>query len=269
MAENRANFAELLKEAVTRPGLISAAYGAFHGYSLGNMLLALIQCRARGIEPGPINTYAGWKALGRHVMKGQKAITLCMPVTRTRTETDETTGDEKKVTFTQFIYKRNWFVMSQTDGRDCDEQLRKAPEFDFEAALESLNISRVAFTGLDGNAQGFARRREIAINPVAANPRKTFFHEIAHVLLGHTEKAECSDDEQLSVNEREMEAECTALLCIESLGLDGAEYSRAYIQGWYGRNEIPEKSARRIMRTADDILKAGTGAGNQDARRAA
>jgi hypothetical protein len=49
-----ANFADLLARAITEPGLISRAYTAFHGYSVGNQLLALEQCAARGIEPGPI-----------------------------------------------------------------------------------------------------------------------------------------------------------------------------------------------------------------------
>jgi hypothetical protein len=45
----------LLVEAVTKPGLIMKAYSAFHHYSLGNQLLALVQCQMRGLQPGPIN----------------------------------------------------------------------------------------------------------------------------------------------------------------------------------------------------------------------
>jgi len=75
------NWENLLTEAVTKPGKILAAYSLFHSYSLGNAMLALIQCETRGIQPGPINTFPGWKALGRHVLKGQKAISLVMPIT--------------------------------------------------------------------------------------------------------------------------------------------------------------------------------------------
>ena len=78
-------FAELLQKAVTEPGIISQAYRQFHQYSIGNQLLALGQCVDRGIQPGPINTFPGWKALGRWVRKGEKAITLCMPITVKRT----------------------------------------------------------------------------------------------------------------------------------------------------------------------------------------
>ena len=77
----RAVFADLLQNAVTDPGRISQAYRQFHTYSLGNQLLALGQCHDRGIAPGPMATYPKWQALGRQVRKGEKAITLCQPVT--------------------------------------------------------------------------------------------------------------------------------------------------------------------------------------------
>ena len=88
------NFTILLEDAVNKPGSIMQAYSAFHNYSLGNQLLALFECHARGIEPGPINTFLGWKDLGRHVKKGEKAITLCMPVTVKRRESDDN-GEEQ------------------------------------------------------------------------------------------------------------------------------------------------------------------------------
>src|SRR3954470_1338535 len=92
-------FAFLLQRAVSEPGLISRAYSAFHGYSIGNQLLAMFQCMARGIEPGPIATFMGWKSKGRFVRKGEKAIVLCMPVTCKRKSTDDD-PEAKPDTFT-------------------------------------------------------------------------------------------------------------------------------------------------------------------------
>ena len=40
----------LLIEAVTKPGLIMKAYRAFHAYSTGNQILALVQCQMRYME---------------------------------------------------------------------------------------------------------------------------------------------------------------------------------------------------------------------------
>jgi len=71
----------ILHDAITKPGVIHDAYSRFHNYSIGNQLLALMQCRVRGIQPGPLASFMHWKELGRHVKKGQKAIMLCMPVT--------------------------------------------------------------------------------------------------------------------------------------------------------------------------------------------
>src|SRR5262249_17796377 len=74
----------LLVEAVTKPGLIMKAYSAFWPYSLGNQTLALIQCQLRGIQPSPINTFPKWQTLCRVVKRGEKPLTLCMPLTRKR-----------------------------------------------------------------------------------------------------------------------------------------------------------------------------------------
>ena len=52
-------------------------------------------------------------------------------------------------------------------------------------------------------------------------------------------------------------------LCCEALGLEGADYARGYIQNWlyqgigYNADAIPEKSARKILRAADRILRSG------------
>src|SRR6266566_4720876 len=109
-------FSTLLTRAVSEPGILSRAYRAFHGYSIGNQLLALVQCLARSIAPGPIATFMGWKHQGRSVRKGEKAIVLCMPVTGKRKTTDPDDPDAKPGTFTRFVYRPHWFVLSQTDG---------------------------------------------------------------------------------------------------------------------------------------------------------
>ena len=58
----------------------------------------------------------------------------------------------------------------------------------------------------------------------------------------------------------EAEAEAVALLCLEALGLPGADYARGYIQSWYGSGQpLPEHSAQRIFKAADTILRAGRG----------
>lgn len=255
--ENNAkcNWQELLLDAVQRPGQISRAYTLFHNYSMGNALEILYQCASRGIEPGPINTYPGWKNLGRQVSKGQKALSLWMPVTRRTIERDRESGEVTESTFTRFIYKAHWFVVSQTTGKTQD--FKGAPGFDKDRALAELKIKQIAFDHTDGNCQGFARRREIAVSPIADMPHKTTFHEIAHVVLGHTSESALTDDDRTPKSIREVEAESVAMICCEALGLDGSEFSRGYIQAYLTSDSIPEKSAQRIFATASTILKAG------------
>src|SRR5438045_6648358 len=82
MNQDHKKWTELLDMAVKQPGVLMQAYSAFHHYSLGNQMLAMVQCQMRSIEPGPINTYPGWQSLGRQVKKGEKALTLCMPLAK-------------------------------------------------------------------------------------------------------------------------------------------------------------------------------------------
>ena len=251
----------LLVEAVNKPGLIMKAYSNFHSYSLGNQLLALVQCQMRGLQPGPINTFPKWRELGRHVKRGERALMLCMPITWKRR--DETTDEEAngERTFTSFVYKARWFVLAQTEGEDLQSPV--TPEWDAKRALAALDIETIPFDSIDGNCQGFARKRSIAINPVAQLPHKTLFHEMAHVTIGHTLESDFADTEKTPRNLREVEAEAVALLCCEAVGLEGADYCRGYLQNWlyqgigYDANAIPEKSAQKVFRAADRILKAG------------
>jgi len=256
--QEQSNWSELLIEAVNKPGKILEAYTAFHNYSFGNALLALSQCYGRNLKPGPLNTYNGWQELGRQVRRGERALTLCMPLTgkkRVRVEDSEEEKYEEQL-FTLFVYRARWFVLSRTVG-DMPYTIQ-IPDFDFETALQSLEIRRIEFDELDGTAQGFARARSIALNPIAQLPHKTTFHEVAHVVLGHTQEQQMVDTEATPRSIREVEAEAVAMICCEALGLGGAEYCRGYIQHWLaGEKEIPNQSAQRIFTAATTILKAG------------
>src|SRR5436190_22538862 len=166
------SFNAILSAALTQPGSIMQAYSAFHDYSIGKQRLALIQCQLRGLEPGPIRTFPGWQKHNRFVKRGERALTLCMPITRKRKSNGEDREpgeiETDEVFATAFVFKPRWFVLSQTDGEEFP--LPATPAWNAETALANLQISRVPFTDTDGNKQGYARGREIAINPVAQLP---------------------------------------------------------------------------------------------------
>lgn len=250
---NSVNWSSLLSDAVKNPGIISQAYSAFHAYSVGNQMLAFSQCAAREIPVGPIATFKRWQALGRNVKKGSKAIQLCMPVTITKKDAQ---GEKTGECFQAFVLKNNWFVLSQTEGEDYAQEA-PTPEWDKAQALQALDVTEVSFDHTDGNCQGYAVGRNIAVSPVAALPHKTRFHEIAHVVLGHTSEGQMSDSERTPRDIREVEAESVAFLCCTLLGLPGLNECRGYIQGWLQGGEITDKTAQRIFGATEKILKAG------------
>jgi antirestriction protein ArdC len=257
--KQHAAWGELLRDAVEKPGRMLAAYTAFHNYSFGNALLALEQCVRRNLQPGPLNTYRGWLEKKRQVRKGERGITLCMPMPFKAAQTDST--EEEATTDLQtryaFRFRAYWFVLAQTEGEET--YAAPIPRFDMDAALRGLNITRTPFDEINGNIQGFARKREIAVNPLAALPHKTTFHELAHIVLGHTTSETLVDAEKTAMHIREVEAESVALICCETLGLAGAEFCRGYIQHWLKtEKEISNHSAARIFAAATSILKAGT-----------
>jgi antirestriction protein ArdC len=251
--QKSAAWSTMLQDAVTQPGIISACYRTFHGYSLGNQLLAYSQCAGRNIPIGPIATFKKWQELGRNVTKGQKAIALVMPVTINK---KDGAGEKTGESFQWFTLKNNWFTLAQTEGADfVNESVN--PAWDKAKALENLGITEVSFDSVNGNSQGYAQGKNIAINPVAVLPHKTRFHELAHVVLGHTEENAMHDDETTPRDIREVEAESVAYILCSVLELPGLIESRGYIQGWLSGGEITDKSAQRIFGAADKILKAG------------
>lgn len=246
-------WATMLADAVTQPGVIGECYNAFHGYSIGNQMLAWSQCMARQIELGPIATYKRWSELGRQVKKGEKALHLVMPVTINK---KDSAGEKTGEVFSMFALKNNWFTLDQTEGADFASE-PVIPAWDKAKALQTLGITEVRFHSPNGNSQGYAQGKNIAINPVAVLPHKTRFHELAHVVLGHTLEHAMHDDDMTPRDIREVEAESVAYILCSVLGLPGLVESRGYIQNWLHGAEISDKSAQRIFGAADKILKAG------------
>jgi antirestriction protein ArdC len=264
------SFAELLREAITKPGVLSACYFHFHDYSIGNQLAAWAQCLQRAIPLGPISTFKGWLALNRHVKRGEKAILLCMPVTFLKkrepasgesTDSADLDRPPPEVTRKRFVWRPNWFVLSQTDGSDYVPL--SAPAWDEATALATLNISRVEFAMADGNCQGYATGRSVAVSPIAYQPQRTLMHEVAHVVLGHTAESNLSDGSERTPRDvREVEAEAVSYLVCQSLALCDGDFSRGYLQHWltaaHGTTRaIDDRTAQRILHAADQILKAG------------
>jgi antirestriction protein ArdC len=245
---------QLLQEAVNKPGVLSKCYSRFHSYSLGNQLWAWLQSLEHKLDLGPIATYKQWQSLGRQVKKGSEAIYLTLPVIIDEKDANgNKTGKQKRL----FLPKKNWFFLSQTEGDEYVETIKSAV-WDKERAFKALDITQIPFDKTDGNCQGFARGRSVAVSDIAVLPHKTLFHEIAHVTLGHTLEHELEDSELTPQDIKEVEAESVAYILCQLLGLPGEQESRGYIQHWLNGQSIDDKSAKRIFSAADKILKAGS-----------
>jgi hypothetical protein len=253
----RPDWSILLRGAIDDPGRLSTAYQAFYTYSLGNQLLALEQCLRRDLPIGPLASYRGWQARGRQVTKGQKALCLWMPIHARGTP--KPTDEEAEARRVRFVFVNRWFVHAQTEPADGAAAwvAPPVPGWDRARALAALRVTEVAFDHLNGNLQGWSvpADRTLALNPLAAHPAQTTFHELAHIVLGH---AAGHDDR----GSQEVEAECVNLLATATLdpaAVAALAEARGYVQWWLARAEggLTDEMARRIMAAATQLLAAG------------
>ena len=249
------DWSELMTAVLEMPGSMGATYCRFYDYSPMNQALMYLQ----GLRE-PVATYKRWQGIGRQVVKGSKARQIVRPITVTRRDDD----NEVKGTFTRFKLVSCIFPFSDTEGPDV--VLPELPAWSLVAAAAELGIHKETFADLSGNVQGYSHGRLYAVSPVAVYPVKTAVHELAHIVCGHTDHDERTDDHR---GVREFEAEAVAYVVMsEVAGLDGdcwaPDESRAYVQSWLaaaGRGSngsaVTEVNIRRVFSAANKILTAG------------
>ena len=256
------NYNDILKEVLTEKGVISECYSMFHSFSILNQFIACSQLRAMGLPIRPVACKSLWAKRGAEIKPEyeNKAIWLRMPNTKKYTETDED-GTETETYRTFFNFRPNWYSLSQVQGKNGKKVFIKRPDndvtgFSIDKVTEKFGITKIGYDSVDGNCQGYCypADKTYAVSEIAENPFKTTIHEIAHILLGH---ADVEDTRSI----KELEAESVAYIVLSVLGAenDVLEKMRGYIQGWFKGNDVPDKSAKKIMRVANDILKAGLG----------
>ena len=81
----------------------------------------------------------GWLELKRQVRKGEKGLSLCMPVTykkrvSRRMHRERAKRAKKSDAIARFVFRAYWFVLAQTEGEAMYEQ--PIPGFDLDAALQ-------------------------------------------------------------------------------------------------------------------------------------
>lgn len=246
--EQELNWGKMLDVAMTAPGNVGNTYNRFYPYSFLNQMLLLSQ----GILE-PVATYKRWQSVGRQVLKGSKAKEIVRPIV---IEKKDAAGDPES-RMLKFKRVRCIFGYSETSGDELPPV--ETPRWELKRALGSLAIEQQPFQLFDGNTQGYSYERTYAINPVAVNPLKTTFHEVGHIVLGHT-SVPALEEYQAHRGVKEFQAEATAYLSMNELELlddETASRSRGYIQTWLGDERPPDTAIRQVFSATDRILKAG------------
>ena len=248
----RSGVADLLSSAGWREAL--AFRRRFHSYSFFNTALIQSQRPDATLVAG----FRAWQKHGRQVRKGEKGIAILAPMLKR--DEDATDPSEKRVIGFRIVHV---FDVSQTDGDPIPTPeppllLEDDPE-DVEriTGLHELLVEHCGASGVtvrfdlepDSSALGYYRPNgpEIAVRsdlgPVQAF--KTLTHEIAHWQL-HTGQS----DRHIA----ELEAESTAFLVADALGIDTSTYSFAYLAGWAPSLEALMQAGEAASKAADTIL---------------
>ena len=238
--------------------------GRFHHYSLNNQILIAMQRPGSSLVAG----YNDWqKKFKRHVMRGEKGILILAPVIKKKEEIIEgqydKNGDPEIKMVSRIVNFATAYVydVSQTDGEPIPDigihHLNPAEEVrDYNrvlSALMDITDCAVTFEKIDDGSNGFYRRSDHSIHILEgmsqAQTLKTLIHEIAHSML-HKEAMSDKPREQ-----KEVEAESTAFIVCDYLGLDASDYSFGYVATWSsGQKPSDLKNCLSGIRTASNKL---------------
>jgi len=233
---------------------------AFHAYSINNLLLILSQRE----DASRVAGFRKWQSLNRQVRKGEKGIRIFGYSTKKVTEEDEN-GDEVEKRIARFPIL-SVFDIGQTELIDPEQgdpgtltaQLTGADDHGIVDALSAYLAEEgwtVERSALPGTMNGVTRPETMTVvideslSPEQA--AKTTIHELAHVLLEHTEDMEEYAEHRGLM---ETEAESVAYVVSGMAGFDTAAYSVGYIAGWAdGDTDLIKSTAARVLRTAHQI----------------
>lgn len=263
-APAQVNWYVLLEQAVKEPGELHSALVHFRKYSLANRWLASTQLRAAGVRLQPINTFAGWMAVNRPVMAGQKAaVSLNMPVTIRKKDSagTEPDSDIEGKTFTAFLLKRHWFYMDQTAGEDYKPEEIPVEDWNPARGMDFLGMTEVPFvySGVSDHRLSYSNGRTLAISGIVEHPTFQRLREMARIQLGHND-ATPGPNVPNEVNLLEIEVEATAYLCAATVGIPGLEQAQHTLQQRLAEIDmprIPAKCAKRAFAAADHLVNAG------------
>lgn len=199
-----------------------------------SFLNRLTTALAGGVD---VRTYNQWKALGRQVKKGEKAITHLLRPCLKKVEEVGPNGEpsERQVLTGYATYAV--FDITQTEGDPVDEG-------DIEY-LETLPLREVAdrwgikvvLGGTTSAGAYYFERDEIRLKVAS---RTTWLHELAHaadqrILLAQGRKLTSLREDPVAYAQAEQVAQLSAEILAGVLGLEGDQgFTLGYLESWGG-----------------------------------
>lgn len=265
--------------------------GAFHAYSLNNVLLIWAQCPHASQVAG----FRKWQSLDRQVRKGEKALKIFGYSTTTVTREDQEQDtdptehletregqDGKNHTVRVRFPVLSVFDISQTDPTEGAEappepvQLLTGEDTANVVATVTAWLERQGWTltraPIPGATNGYTttdgtRRVVIDADLSPAAAAKTALHEAAHVIL----HADQEPGQYIEHRGRcETEAESVAYVVAGLLGIDTAAYSIGYIASWSeGDSDVIKDTAQNVLRAVRHLAGEFTDSETEGAEEAA
>ena len=227
------------------------AIGRFHRYSLHNVLLIASQKPNASYVAG----FRTWNGLGRFVRKGEKGIMILAPIIRRKALNDDEEREEISRPIAGF---RAAFVfdISQTDGKELPQigTVHGDPQ-DYTARLRSFAETQgiaVEYSEEIAPARGMSSGGKITLLPgqSPAEEFSTLAHEIAHELLHRGDRRQ-----NTTKRGRETEAEATAFVVCDAVGLETGSAASDYIQLWNGDAQLLAQSLGHVREAASQMLR--------------
>lgn len=260
----------------------------FHSYSERN--IALMEAQFRGARA--VGSFAFWKSKGVSVKKGEKGIKILAPTpveyfnyghneegkplwkqvkyanAKEKEKLEKGLYTKKKAMFYRVGHV---FEYTQTDAREKGIQVSEIfsryhqdgiIEHDIEMLAALHNISeKLGFEVLDepieelGTAKGVAYPYEKAI---ALNPRNTTYEDVTTLIheLAHAKLHVPGVREEMTVEEREFQAEMVSYVVANRYGIDTEEFSLSYLGHWTKGKELrdKEKLLNEVRQTASFFI---------------
>lgn len=242
-------------------------------YSPSNVLLIAVQRP----DATRVAGFRAWKALGRHVVKGEKGIAILAPCLYRASdpgegEVNRATSGEGLATAPEDAQRQlrgfrvvHVFDVAQTEGEPLpdvapDLLVGSAPDRLWErlaglVEADGFVVERGDCRGANGHTRFDDRVVRVRDDIDPAQAVKTLAHELGHIRADH--EGRFTDTYHRSVECRgiaEIEAESIAYLVTAAAGLDSGGYSVPYVAGWSGGDPaLLRATASRVLTTATKI----------------